>query len=170
MTKQLALPFKKTPNFCNQHGTLLVIHGWGVLLLGKSGIGKSMLAFMLLHQGHQLVADDSVLLCDNQHTLEGQAPVALFGQLELRGYGIIDVRTVFGSDSLIKKYPLNLAVDLIEMTPQSMQEYPRVGWNVTQKLYNGFAIKTISLPIADFSAMPALIQTIVQIEQIACNY
>lgn len=170
MSQQLPLLFKNTPHFCNQHGTLLVIQGWGVLLIGKSGIGKSMLAFMLLHQGCQLVADDSILLCSSSNQLEGHAPVTLLGKLELRGYGIIDVPTVFGSGSLIKKYPVHLAVDLIEMTPESMPEYPGVGWNVTQKLYHGFAIKTISLPITEFSAMPTLIKTIVQIEQITCNY
>lgn len=169
--QQLALSFKDTPSFCNQHGTLVVINEWGILLLGRSGIGKSLLAFMLLQQGHQLVADDSVLLHSDQNRLEGQAPLALFGKLELRGYGIIDVTTVLGYDSLIKKYPIHLAIDLIEMTPQSMQEYSGVvGWNVTQKLYNGYAVKTICLPIVEFSALPSLVKTIVHIEQVACNY
>jgi HPr kinase/phosphorylase len=170
MSKQLTLPFKEIPQFCNQHGTLMVIDNCGVMLLGKSGIGKSLLAFMLLHQGHRLVADDSILLCENQNTLEGRAPLTLFGKLELRGYGIIDIPSVFGYGSLIKKYPIHFAINLIEMTPQSMQEYPRVGWNLTQKLYNGYAVRTICLPIAEFSAMPTLIKTIVHIEQITCNY
>jgi len=76
------------------HGVLVSVFGSGVLILGRSGIGKSACALELIDRGHKLVADDVVNVERKGDSLIGSAPAALFGSLEVRGLGVVDVRRI----------------------------------------------------------------------------
>lgn len=79
------------------HGVLLGMYGLGVLIRGKSGIGKSECALDLVNRGHGLVSDDSVVVRRLGDQLEGASPEMTFGHLEIRGLGIISVRDLLRS-------------------------------------------------------------------------
>ena len=79
------------------HGVLVDIYGEGVLITGESGIGKSEAALELIQRGHRLVADDAVEIRKvSDDTLVGSAPDITKHFIELRGIGIVDVKTLFG--------------------------------------------------------------------------
>jgi len=79
------------------HGVLMDVFGMGVLITGDSGVGKSELALELISRGHGLVADDVVeLACIAPTTIEGRCPSMLRDYLEVRGLGLLNIRTIFG--------------------------------------------------------------------------
>ncbi len=104
-------------------GVMLQIRGYGVLLTGKSGVGKSLAAYTLLAQGiAQLIADDVVQLTETPAGLMAQAPPALFDRLEVRGLGIIQPSAHFGWTAIRRQYPLNLVIELFAVqTPDDFQ-------------------------------------------------
>lgn len=108
------------------HGVLVDIYGVGVLITGKSGVGKSETALELIKRGHRLVADDSVdIRQEDYDRLIGSSPPLIKHLLEIRGLGIIDVMTLFGAGSVIndKKISLIINLELWEDTKQ----YDRLG-------------------------------------------
>ena len=79
------------------HGVLVDVYGEGVLIMGESGIGKSEAALELVRRGHRLVSDDVVIIRKvSDITLVGSAPDLTRHFIELRGIGIIDVKTLYG--------------------------------------------------------------------------
>ncbi|MCL2616123.1 MAG: HPr(Ser) kinase/phosphatase [Defluviitaleaceae bacterium] len=109
-----------------QHGVLLDVFGEGILLLGESGVGKSETALELIHRGHRLVADDSVEIkkVSNQ-TLVGSCPDIIRYFIELRGIGIIDVKQMFGVESVKDTQTIDLVIQL-EFWDKN-KEYDRLG-------------------------------------------
>ncbi len=97
------------------HGTCVAIDGVGVLLRGPSGAGKSDLALRLIDRGASLVADDQVLLDGIDGRLVARAPEALFGRIEVRGVGILDVPAVASA-------AVGLLVDLVP--PEAVERLP----------------------------------------------
>ncbi len=99
------------------HGVLVSIFGLGVLIKGKSGVGKSEIALELIHNGHFLVTDDSVVIRKtDESTLIGTAPELLRNRLEIRGIGIVDIQKLYGVTKVIQKKRINLVVELKPMT------------------------------------------------------
>jgi HPr kinase/phosphorylase len=97
------------------HGNLVEIHGLGVLILGKSGIGKSEAALDLVSRGHRLVADDVVVVRRISPTeLRGRAAPLLEHHMEIRGLGIVDVESLFGTLATVDELPLDFVVELVE--------------------------------------------------------
>jgi len=108
------------------HGVLIDVFGVGVLLLGKSGIGKSECALDLVIRGHRLVADDVVQIRKKMSsTIVGAATEPLQFRMEVRGLGIINIRDLFGVSSIREKKVINLVIELVEWNPE--QEYDRLG-------------------------------------------
>jgi HPr kinase/phosphorylase len=95
------------------HGVLLEIFGIGVLLIGEAGIGKSEAALEMILRGHRLVADDAVEISKTGNKLFGAAPELSYEQLEVRGLGILNVRSLFGPGSTIDKAAIELCVELV---------------------------------------------------------
>ena len=86
------------------HGVLVDVYGEGLLIMGESGIGKSEAALELIRRGHRLVSDDVVEIRRiNEHTLVGTAPDITRYFIEMRGVGIIDVKTLFGVECVKEK-------------------------------------------------------------------
>jgi len=108
------------------HGVLVDVYGEGLLLMGESGIGKSETALELIKRGHRLVADDAVEIkkVSNQ-TLVGSCPEVIRHFIELRGVGIIDVRQMFGVQSIKVTQSVDLVIKL--ETWDDKKEYDRFG-------------------------------------------
>jgi HPr kinase/phosphorylase len=107
------------------HGVFMDVLGLGVLITGESGLGKSELALELISRGHGLVADDAVELSRTApNMIEGQCPSLLQNLLEVRGLGLLDIRTIFGETSVRRKMKLKLVVKLIRATPDAFERLP----------------------------------------------
>jgi len=108
------------------HGVLVDIYGVGVLIIGKSGVGKSETALELVKRGHRLVADDCVeIRQEDKDTLIGSAPELIEHLLEIRGLGIINVMTLFGAGAVRSFKRITLVINL-ELWDQNKQ-YDRLG-------------------------------------------
>ena len=108
------------------HGVLVDVYGVGVLIIGKSGVGKSETALELVKRGHRLVADDCVeIRQEDQDSLIGSAPELIEHLLEIRGLGIINVMTLFGAGAVrsFKRITLVMSLELWEQGKQ----YDRLG-------------------------------------------
>lgn len=100
------------------HGVLLDIHGFGVLLVGPSGIGKSVNAAELLTRGHKLVSDDIVLIVKKESgRLSGKAPCNIKNLMEIADVGIINVNEIFGADSMLDQKEIDMVIELSETKP-----------------------------------------------------
>jgi len=108
------------------HGVLVDVLGVGVLILGKSGIGKSECALDLVIRGHRLVADDIVSVKKKMPAaLVGQAAETIQYHMEIRGLGIINIKNLFGVSSIREKKIIEMVIELVEW--DSKQEYDRTG-------------------------------------------
>jgi HPr kinase/phosphorylase len=108
------------------HGVLVDIYGVGVLITGKSGVGKSETALELVKKGHRLVADDCVEIHqEGENTLVGHPPKLIEHLLEIRGVGIIDIMTLFGASAVRTFKRISLVIDL-ELWDQD-KTYDRLG-------------------------------------------
>ena len=108
------------------HGVLVDVYGEGLLIMGESGIGKSEAALELIKRGHRLVSDDVVEIKRvSDITLIGTAPHITRHFIELRGIGILDVKNLFGVESVKKTQSIDLVIKLEEWNKD--QEYDRLG-------------------------------------------
>ena len=97
------------------HGVLVDVNGEGVLITGESGIGKSEAALELIVRGHRLVTDDAVIIKKvSDETLVGKSPKLTKHLIELRGIGIIDVKEIFGVESVKDTQQIDMEVHLEE--------------------------------------------------------
>ena len=108
------------------HGSLLEISGVGVLITGKSGIGKSECSLSLIRRGHRIIADDIVHIhVEDGITLVGSSSQITSHHMELRGLGIINVESLFGAACIRDKKKVDLNICLEEWDPK--REYDRIG-------------------------------------------
>ena len=108
------------------HGVLVDVYGIGVLLIGKSGVGKSETALELVKKGHRLVADDCVeIRQESENLLIGSPPPLLEHLLEIRGIGIIDIMTLFGASAVRSYKRITLVIELENWN--SEKSYDRLG-------------------------------------------
>jgi|GEM_PF-9738 len=95
------------------HASMLDVFGLGVLIMGRSGVGKSECALELIERGHRLISDDTVVLKRlGPHTITGTAAAAVAHHMEVRGIGIVDVEKLFGAGSVCEEKPVSLIVQL----------------------------------------------------------
>ena len=128
------------------HAVLVDVYGEGVLIMGESGIGKSEAALELIKRGHRLVSDDVVEIRKvSDVTLVGSAPDITRHFIELRGIGIIDVKTLFGVESVKDTQSVDLVIKLEEWDRD--KEYDRLGLHEEYTEYLGNKVVCHSLPI-----------------------
>jgi len=128
------------------HGVLIDVFGEGVLIIGESGIGKSEAALELIERGHRLVADDAVELHRiNDELLVGCAPEVTRHFIELRGIGIIDVKTLFGVESVKNEQNVDMVIRLEEWDRE--KTYDRLGNTDEYVEYLGNKIICYSIPV-----------------------
>ena len=129
-----------------RHGVLVNVFGTGVLITGNSGVGKSEAALELIKRGHQMVADDVVLIHRiNEHLLEGESPERVRHFMEIRGVGIINVANIYGAGAVQRRMAIDMEVHL-EMW-QSGKEYDRLGLTENYAEILGVKIPSLLLPI-----------------------
>ncbi|MBO5228600.1 MAG: HPr(Ser) kinase/phosphatase [Lachnospiraceae bacterium] len=128
------------------HGVLVDVYGEGVLITGESGIGKSEAALELISRGHRLVSDDVVEIRKvSDETLIGTAPEVTKYLIELRGIGIVDVKTLFGIESVKETQNIDMVIRLEEWNKE--KEYDRLGLNDEYIEYLGNKVVCHSIPI-----------------------
>ena len=128
------------------HGVLVDVYGEGVLITGESGIGKSEAALELIKRGHRLVTDDVVEIRKvSDETLIGTAPEITRHFIELRGIGIIDVKTLFGVESVKETQGIDMVIHLEDWDKE--KEYDRFGLEEEYTEILGNKIVCHNLPI-----------------------
>ncbi len=128
------------------HGVLMDVFGEGVLIMGESGIGKSEAALELVKRGHRLVSDDVVeIKKTNEDELVGTAPELTRYFIELRGIGIVDVKTLYGVQSVCETRTIDLIIKLEEWDRE--REYDRLGLEEQYEEILGNKIVCHAIPI-----------------------
>jgi HPr kinase/phosphorylase len=139
------------------HGVLVDVYGVGILLLGKSGIGKSECALELVMRGHRLVADD-VVRCDWRPpgVVFGQPAELLRHHLEIRGLGVLDIRDLFGVTAVRERKRLDLVVHLVDWNER--QEFDRLGVEEEHHTILDTPIPEVSVPVRSGRNMGSIIE------------
>lgn len=128
------------------HGVLVDVYGEGILIMGESGIGKSEAALELIKRGHRLVSDDVVEIKKvSDETLIGSAPDVTRHFIELRGIGIINVKSLFGIESVKNTQAIDLVIKLEEWNKE--KEYDRIGLEEEYTEFLGNKVRCHSIPI-----------------------
>ena len=131
---------------CSVHGVLLEVFGVGILLTGKSGVGKSETAMELIKRGHRLVADDSVIIKEIANELYGSCPERIRYFMELRGIGIINVKSMYGSGSILDEKKIELVIELENR--QTGKDYDRIGDKDENMEYLGISLPKLTIPVS----------------------
>lgn len=128
------------------HGVLVDVYGEGLLIMGESGIGKSEAALELIKRGHRLVTDDVVEIRKvSDETLIGTAPDITRHFIELRGIGIVDVKNLFGVESVKETQSIDLVIKLEDWNKD--REYDRLGLEEEFIEFLGNKVVCHSIPI-----------------------
>jgi HPr kinase/phosphorylase len=140
---------KSTDDSTSMHGVLMDVLGMGVMISGDSGLGKSELALELISRGHGLVADDVVELTRvGPNSIEGRCPKLLQGLLEVRGLGLIDIKTVFGETAVRRRMRLKLIVNLVRRSTVEEHQYERLPLQEMTQDVLGVPIRKVAIPVA----------------------
>lgn len=142
------------------HGVFMDVLGLGVLITGDSGLGKSELALELISRGHGLVADDAVELSRiAPNLIDGHCPPLLQNLLEVRGLGLLDIRTIFGETSVRRKMKLKLIVQLVRLNADAFERLPVQ--DLTQDIL-GIPIRRVMLQVAPGRNLAVLVEAAVR--------
>ncbi|MBA2659844.1 MAG: HPr kinase/phosphorylase [Nitrosospira sp.] len=147
----------------SRHGVLLDVLGMGVMITGESGVGKSELALELVSRGHGLVADDIVELYRiAPETLEGRCPPMLRDFLEVRGLGMLNIRTIFGETAVRRKKNMKLIVHLQKPSSADFNSLERLPINdVTENILE-VNIRKVIIPVAAGRNLAVLVEAAVR--------
>jgi HPr kinase/phosphorylase len=147
---------------CSLHGVLMDVLGMGVLISGESGLGKSEVGLELISRGHGLVADDVVELHRvGPTTIEGRCPPILHGLLEVRGLGLLDIKTVFGETAVRRKMRLKLIVHLVRRNTHE-DEYERLPLEDLTQDVLGLQVRKVVIPVAAGRNLGVLVEAAVR--------
>lgn len=140
------------------HGVLVDVYGVGVLIMGESGIGKSEAALELIKRGHRLVSDDVVEIRKvSNETLVGTAPDITRHFIELRGIGIVDVKMLYGVQSVRETQNIDLVITLEEWDRD--KEYDRLGLEEQYTEFLGNKVVCHQLPIRPGRNLAIIVET-----------
>ena len=145
------------------HGVFLDVLEMGVLITGASAIGKSELALELISRGNGLVADDIVeLFRISPDTIEGRCPAVLRDFLEVRGIGILNIRTIFGETAVRPRKLLKLIVHLEDHSHEAFSELDRLQVNATYQDILSVPIRKVTIPVAAGRNLAVLVEAAVR--------
>lgn len=140
------------------HGVLVDVFGEGILIMGESGIGKSEAALELIKRGHRLVSDDVVEIRKvSDVTLVGSAPDMTRYFIELRGIGIVNVKTLFGVECVKDTQSINMVIKLEEWDKE--KEYDRLGMEDQYTEFLGNKVVCHSIPIRPGRNLAVIVET-----------
>ncbi len=129
----------------SRHGVLVDIYGIGVMLTGNSGVGKSETALELVQRGHRLIADDAVIIKRINDRLVGTSPPIIRYFMEVRGIGIVDIRSMYGVGAVMMSQTLDLIVEMEIWNNQ--KTYDRLGLTDETSDILGVKVPRIVLPV-----------------------
>ncbi len=145
------------------HGSMVDVYGVGVLLVGKSGLGKSEVALDLVERGHRLVADDAVVITRKGESLLIASRNNIIDHfMEIRGLGVVDVRAAFGIRAIREKKVVQVVVELLQWNEG--MEYERLGLDTKTTKILGVDVPLVQLPINPGKNITVII------EVVALNY
>lgn len=145
------------------HGVFMDVSGFGVLLRGQSGIGKSEMALGLINRGHRLVADDAVdLKLIGTETLIGSCPPLLQDFLEVRGLGILNIRVMFGDNAIKDSKRLQLIVKMATFNDEELKHIDRLHGMYRIESILGIEVPEVTIPVAPGRNLAVLIETAVR--------
>lgn len=145
------------------HGVFLDVLEMGVLITGASAIGKSELALELISRGNGLVADDIVeLFRISPDTIEGRCPAILKDFLEVRGIGVLNIRTIFGETAVRPRKLLKLMVNLEDHSHEQFTDLDRLQVDATYQEILGVPIRKVTIPVAAGRNLAVLVEAAVR--------
>jgi HPr kinase/phosphorylase len=145
------------------HGVFIEVQGFGVLIEGNAAIGKSELALELITRGHRLIADDIVdFYRISPDRIEGRCPALLQDFLEVRGLGILNIRALFGDNSVKPTKPLDLIIQLELADMQKPQELDRLNVKMQHQRVLDVDISKVIIPIAAGRNIAVLVEVAVR--------
>jgi HPr kinase/phosphorylase len=148
-----------------RHGVFMDVLGLGVLITGESGVGKSELGLELISRGHGLVADDVVELSRiAPSTLEGRCPAMLKDFLEVRGLGLLNIRTIFGETAVRRKMKLRLITHLDRPQPGASAPAERLPLKEQREEILGVTVPRVTIPVAAGRNLAVLVEAAVRNE------
>lgn len=139
------------------HGVLVDVLGVGVLIIGKSGIGKSECALDLVSRGYRLVSDDVVII-------KRMPPSTLFGtsadliryHIEIRGLGIVNIKDLFGITAIREKKQMDIVVELVKWEPES--DYDRLGFEENRYGILGVELPYLRIPVSPGRSVATIVE------------
>jgi HPr kinase/phosphorylase len=144
------------------HGVFMDVLGMGVLITGESGVGKSELGLELISRGHGLVADDVVEVSRiSPDTLEGRCPELLKDFLEVRGLGLLNIRTVFGETACRRKMKLKLIAHM-QKPLVGVPETARLPLDAQNETILGVPVRKVVIPVAAGRNLAVLLEAAVR--------
>src|SRR6476660_5598840 len=148
-----------------RHGVLMDVLGLGVLITGESGVGKSELGLELISRGHGLVADDVVEISRIAvNTLEGRCPPMLKDYIEVRGLGLLNIRTIFGETAVRRKMKLRLITHLAKPLPGGQDPTERLPLAELAEEILGVTVRKVIIPVAAGRNLAVLVEAAVRNE------
>ncbi len=140
-----------------RHAVLVEVFGVGMLLVGKSGIGKSELGLELVARGHRLVADDLVILQQTAaDAVDGHSPELTRHLMEIRGLGIINIKDLFGAAAVVDRTRVELVVELVDWRPDVA--YERLGLDTRHMALAEVPVQHITLPVRPGRSLSLIIE------------
>ena len=141
-----------------RHGVLIEVFGIGILLAGKSGVGKSETALELIERGHRLVADDMVEIRRySESYLIGTCSDLLRHHMEIRGLGIINIKDIFGVGSVRDRKLIELIINIEEWNPE--MDFDRTGLDEEKEEILGVKVPLLKIPIKPGRNIPIIVET-----------
>ncbi|AHF61398.1 hypothetical protein P344_06095 [Spiroplasma mirum ATCC 29335] len=144
-----------------EHASLVNVFGKGVLLKGKSGIGKSEMTLELVKKNHLFVGDDRILLMQKNNKIYGRSHEILKNLIEVRGLGIIDLSKIYGLQVLLEETRIDLIVELIHLDDEEYKSIDRLGSEYQfVKIFDSL-VPTITIPVTYGRNVSELVETAV---------
>ncbi len=140
------------------HGAMTSVYGLGILIVGKSAIGKSECALELVKRGHKLIADDIINIrkCFGQ-TLVGSSVEITKNLIEVRGIGIINIKDLFGIGTILDESLIELLIRLEEWDP--LKKYERLGINEYYTEFLSVKVPEITIPVVPGRNIAGIVET-----------
>lgn len=153
---------KKLAQRITMHGVFMDVLGVGVLITGESGLGKSELGLELISRNHGLVADDAVEFARiAPNMIEGRCPTLLQNLLEVRGLGLLDIKTIFGETAVRRKMRLKLIVHLVRRSTLE-ENYERLPLHSQTEDVLGLPIRKVVIPVEAGRNLAVLLEAAVR--------
>lgn len=138
------------------HGVLVDVYGVGVIIIGRSGIGKSECALELVKRGHRLVADDAIHIKKKQDILIGTSNDLLTYNIELRGLGILNIKDMFGVSAIRIRKRIEIVISFVDWNNE--ESYDRTGLDTSSYRIMDVELPHIVLPVSPGRNMAVIIE------------